>query len=228
MAMNGKSLGKERLTLIHSRVKQIAERNNYNEKDGLKVERLCEFCEYQLNERQGFKWECHPSSKEFLIKCSGVTWVCESRSMIINFKHVPWDRATLMTKEEYNKILIKILRNNDPKDAMYIIEHFNINLLNEQQHMLKATQVAECIIYPHLIPFTLKKKAFPLPPPGREEDDRWVAPCEDEINGDEYYTSAQFSKVLMKNFGNDVMDPYCMQQFRNELDNISMKELLKK
>ena len=55
MAMNGNSLGKERLTLIHSRVKQIAERNNYNEKDGLKVERLCEFCEYQLNERQGFK-----------------------------------------------------------------------------------------------------------------------------------------------------------------------------
>ena len=100
MAMNGKSLGKERLTLIHSRVKQIAERNNYNEKDGLKVEKLCEFCEYQLNERQGFKWECHPSSKEFLIKCSGVTWVCESRSMIINFKHVPWGRATLIPKKK--------------------------------------------------------------------------------------------------------------------------------
>ena len=31
----------------------------------------------------------------------------------------------------------------------------------------------------------------------------------------------------MKNFGNDVMDPYCMQQLRNELDNIRMKELLK-
>ena len=114
------------------------------------------------------------------------------------------------TKEENNKILIKILRNKDPKDSMYIIEHFNINLLNEQQHMLKATQVADCIIYPHLIPFTLKKKAFPLPLPEREEDDRWVAPCEDEINADKYYSSAQFSKVPVKNFGNDVMDPYCM------------------
>ena len=38
MAMNGKSLGKEKLTLIHSRVKQIAERNNYNENDGLKMQ----------------------------------------------------------------------------------------------------------------------------------------------------------------------------------------------
>ena len=81
-----------------------------------------------------------------------------------------------MTKHKYNEILLKIIRNNDPRDAMYIIEHFNMDLVNNHQHMLKATHVGECKIYPYLIPFTLKKKAFPVPPPGKEEDDRWVGP----------------------------------------------------
>ena len=80
MAINSKSLGKEMSTLIHSRVKHIAESNDYNEKDGCKVERLCEFCELQLNEKEGFQWDWYPSSKRFLMKCSGITWVCESRS----------------------------------------------------------------------------------------------------------------------------------------------------
>ena len=110
----------------------------------------------------------------FLMKCSGKTWVCESRSQIIKFKEVTWNRDTLMTKEKYNEILLKIITNNYSRDAMYIIEHFNMNLVNDQQHMLKAAHVAECIICPYLIPFTLKKKAFPLAPPGKEENDRWV------------------------------------------------------
>ena len=63
MSINSKSLGKERLTLIHSRVKHIAESNDYSEKDGFKVEILCEVCEFQLNEKEGFQWDCYPSSK---------------------------------------------------------------------------------------------------------------------------------------------------------------------
>ena len=55
MAMITKNLGKERWTL-HSRVKHIAESNDYNEKDGFKLERLCEF---QLNEKEGFQWDCY-------------------------------------------------------------------------------------------------------------------------------------------------------------------------
>ena len=65
-----------------------------------------------------------------------------------------------MTKKTYNEILKNIIKNNDPKDAMYIIEHFNMNLVDEQPHMLKASQVAEGIIYPYFIKFAAKNDVF--------------------------------------------------------------------
>ena len=107
---------------------------------------------------------------------------------------------------------------------MYIIEHFNMNLVNDQQHMLKANHVVECIIYLYLIPYTLRKKAFPLPPPGKEEDGRWVGPYNDQSNGDEYYTPAKFSKLLIKNYGNDLVGSYCIQYMQNELNSIRMQK----
>ena len=85
-----------------------------------------------------------------------------------------------------------------------------MNLVNDQQHMLKAAHVAECMVYPCLILFTLKKKAFPLPPPGKDEDDRCVGPYKNQSNSNEYYTPTKFSKLLIKNYGNDLVDPYSM------------------
>ena len=77
-------LGKQRLSLIHPRVKHIAKTQGYHEKQGLKIYPLCEFCEYNLNEKDGLQWDCFPHSTDILIKCSSVTSVCESRSPIIN------------------------------------------------------------------------------------------------------------------------------------------------
>ena len=83
-----------------------------------------------------------------------------------------------MTKETYNQILKSIIRNNEVKDAMHIIEHFNMHLVNEQLHMLKATQIAESNIYGHFIQYKTKTSAIPVPPQGKEFVDKWVKPHE--------------------------------------------------
>ena len=72
-----------------------------------------------------------------------------------------------MTKETYNQILKSIIRNNEVKDAMHIIEHFNMHLVSEQPHMLKATQVAESIIYGHFIQYKTKIVHFQSLPQGK-------------------------------------------------------------
>ena len=87
--------------------------------------------------------------------------------MIMNFKRITWNKSELMKKETYNQILKSIIRNNEAKDAMDIIEHFNMHLVNEQPHMLKATQVAESIIYGHFIQYKTKTGALPVPPQGK-------------------------------------------------------------
>ena len=92
--------------------------------------------------------------------------MCESQNSIVNFKMTTWNKNELMTKETYNEILKSIIKNSEAKDAMYIIEHFNMNLVNQQPHMLKATQVAESIIYPHFIQYKMKTDALPIPSPG--------------------------------------------------------------
>ena len=183
-------LGKERLSLIHLRVKLVAKMLSYHDKQGLKLNPGCIFCEDIPNERgEGIHWDAYPHSTNILIKCSS-----ESQNLIMNFRRITWNESELMTKETYNKILKSIIRNNEAKDAMYIIEHFNMHLVNEQLHMLKATQVAESIIYTHFIQYKTKTGALPVPPLGKEFVDEWVKPhesqkCDDDDDG-EYCTDA--------------------------------------
>ena len=134
--------GKERLSLIHPRVKLVAKMLGYHDKQGVKLNPVCIFCEDLLNEGgEGIHWDSYPYSTNILVKCSSESWVCESQNSIMNFKRITWNENELMTKETYNKILKSIIKNNEAKDAMYIIEYFNMNLVNEQLHMLKATKL---------------------------------------------------------------------------------------
>ena len=96
----------------------------------------------------------------------------------MNFKRITWNESELMTKETYNQILKSIIRNNEVKDAMDIIEHFNMHLVNEQPQMLKATQVAESIIYSYFIQYKTKTGTLPVPPLGKEFVNKWVKPHE--------------------------------------------------
>ena len=70
---------------------------------------------------------------------------------------------------------------------MHIIEHFNMYLVNEQLHMLKATQVAESNIYGHFIQYKTKISAIPVPPLEKEFVHKWVKPQECDDDG-EYCT----------------------------------------
>ena len=72
-------LGKERLSLIHPRVKLVAKTLGYHDKQGLKLNPLCIFCKDLLNERgEGVHWDAYPHSTDILVKCSSEGWVCES------------------------------------------------------------------------------------------------------------------------------------------------------
>ena len=61
-------LEKQRLSLIHLRVRLIAKTQGYHDKQGLKIYPLCEFCEYNLNEKDRLQWDCYPHSTDILIK----------------------------------------------------------------------------------------------------------------------------------------------------------------
>ena len=104
-------LGKERLSLIHPRVKLVAKALGYHDKQGLKLNPLCIFFEDLLNERgEGIHWDAYPHSTDILVKCSRESWVCESQNSIMNFKRITWNKSELMTKETYNQILKSIIR----------------------------------------------------------------------------------------------------------------------
>ena len=218
-------LGKERLSLIHPRVKLVAKTQGYHDRQGLKLNPPCDFCEDLLNERgeEGTHWNCYPHSTDILVKCSGESWVCESQNSIINFKKVTWNKNELMTKQTHNEILKSIIRNNEVKNAMYIIEHFNMYLVNEQLHTLKATQVAVSIIYPHFIKFHTKADVLPVPLPGKEFADEWVKPHKSEECDDEYFTAVRFSNMILSK--EDMVNMHGMKEIQNKLNKLRIHEL---
>ena len=106
---------------------------------------------------------------------------------------------------------------------MYIIKHFNVNLVDEQQHMLKATQVAEGIIYPYFIKFGMKNDVFPVPLLGVEFANQWVKLDGYKDDDDELYTLARFSKILLNK--EDMVDMHSIKDIQNELNNLRIQKL---
>ena len=83
--------------------------------------------------------------------------------------HIHWEsEGQMTTKKIYNMILMHTLKNQQPKDAAYNIEHFNLELTKKMPHLVKTTQLAEFLIYSNYIPFQLTEGIFPVPPIGEE------------------------------------------------------------
>ena len=74
----------------------------------------------------------------------------------------------MTTKKIYNMILMHILKNQQPKYAVYNIEHFNLEATKKMPHLMKTTQLAEFLIYSNYIPNPLTEGIFPVPPIGEE------------------------------------------------------------
>ena len=87
----------------------------------------------------------------------------------------------MTTKKIYKMILMHILKNQQPNDALYNIEHFNLELTKKMPHLIKTTQLAEFLIYSNYIPFQLTEGIFPVPPIGEEFTDAYVPPMKSKM-----------------------------------------------
>ena len=96
--------------------------------------------------------------------------------------HIHWEsHGQMTTKKIYNIILMHILKNQQPKVAVYNIEHFNLELTKKMSHLMKTTHLAEFLIYSNYIPFKLAEGIFPVPPFGEEYTDECVPPMKSKI-----------------------------------------------
>ena len=138
--------------------------------------------------KRGNELEVTPSCKTLFVQCSGVGWLCRARQRLINATHIHWEsEGQMTTKKIYNMILMHILNNQQPKDAVYNIEHFNLELTKKMPHLIKTTQLAEFLIYSNYIPFQLTEGIFPVPPIGEEFIDEYVPPMKSKIKYENKY-----------------------------------------
>ena len=84
-------------------------------------------------------------------------------------------------------ILMHILKNQQPKDTVYNIEHFNLELTKKMSHLMKTTQLAEFLIYSNYIPFQLTEGIFSVPPLGEEYTHEYVPPMKSKIKYENKY-----------------------------------------
>ena len=159
--------------------------------DEFKYKPLCDYCEMKLNMsggKRGNELEVTPSCKTLFVQCSGVGWLCRARQRLINMTGIHWESEVQMTtKKMYNMILVHILKNQQPKDAVYNIEHFNLGLIKKMPHLMKTTQLAEFLIYSNYILFQLTEGIFPVPPIGEEFIDAYVPPMKSKIKYEKKY-----------------------------------------
>ena len=135
-------------------------------------------------------------------------------------------------------ILMHILNNQQPKDAVYNIEHFNLELTKKMPHLIKTTQLAEFLIYSNYIPFQLTEGIFPVPPIGEEFIDEYVPPMKSKIKYENKYnelvekeeygwTQPGWKEQLTKNCKNLAKNPSPDQDFIEQiLDPIKKYETL--
>ena len=140
-SMKNLTLGEMRLLFIHTRVQYLC--LNYLDEENMdefKYKPLCDYCEMKLDMsggKKGNELEVTPSCKTLFVQCSSVGWLCRASQRLINATHIHWEsEGQMTTKKIYNMILMHILNNQQPKDAVYNIEHFNLELTKKmpQQH----------------------------------------------------------------------------------------------
>ena len=169
--MKNLTMGEMRLLFIHTRVQYLC--LNYLDEENMdefKYKPLCDYCEMKLDMsggKRGNELEVTPSCKTLFVQCSGIGWLCRARQRLINATHIHWEsEGQMTTKKIYKMILMHILKNQQPKDALYNIEHFNLELTKKMPHLIKTTQLAAFLIYSNYIPFQLTEGIFPVPPIG--------------------------------------------------------------
>ena len=242
-SMKNLTLGEMRLLFIHSRVQYLC-LNHLDEEnmDEFKYKPLCDYCEMKLDmsgRKRGNELEVTPSCKTLFVQCSGVGWLCRARQRFINATHIHWEsEGQMTTKKIYNMILMHILNNQQPKDAVYNIEHFNLELAKKMPHLIKTTQLAEFLIYSIYIPFQLTEGIFPVPPIGEEFIDEYVPPMKSKIKYENKYnelvereeygwTQPGWKEELTKNCKNLAKNPSPDQDFIEQiLDQIKKYETL--
>ena len=91
-----------------------------------------------------------------------------------------------MKKELYNGMVQNLVYGDCAKNVKYQMEHFNMNLVNQEPHMQTAAKIAESVVYTNYKPLLLKDDVFPIPPVGYEYFDmKVVAQIEDDDGEDE-------------------------------------------
>ena len=140
------TLGELRLLFIHTRVQYLC--LNYLDEenmDGFRYKPQCDYCEIKLGMsggKIGNELEVTPSCKALFVQCSGLGWLCRARQRLINMTHIHWESQDQMTtKKIYNMLLMHILKNQQPKDAVYSIEHFNLKATKKMPHLMKNNTV---------------------------------------------------------------------------------------
>ena len=191
-AMKNMTMGEMRLLFIHTRVQYLC--LNYLDEENIdefKYKLLCDYCEMILDMsggKRGNELEVTPSCKTLFGQCNDVGWLCRTRQRLINMTHIHWEsEGQMTTKKIYNMILMHILNNQQPKDAVYNTEHFSLELTKKMPHLVKTTQLAEFLIYSNYIPFQLTEGIFPVPPIGEEFTDAHVPPMKSKIKYENKY-----------------------------------------
>ena len=191
-AMKNMTKGEMRLLFIHTRVQYIC--LNYLDEENMdefKYKPLCDYCEMKLDMSGGKRsneLKVTPSCKALFVQCSGVGWLCRARQRLINMTHIHWEsEGQMTTKKIYNMILMHILKNQQPKDAVYNIEYFNLELTKKMPHLMKTTQLSEFLIYSNYIPFQLTEGIFLVPPIGEEFTDAYIPPIKSKIKYENKY-----------------------------------------
>ena len=73
-----------------------------------------------------------------------------------------------MNRELYNGMGQNLVYGDCAKNVIYQMEHFNMNLVNQQPHMQTAAKIAEYVVHTNYKPHLLKDDVFPIPPVGYE------------------------------------------------------------
>ena len=209
--------------------------------DEFKYKPLCDYCEMKLDMsggKRGNELEVAPRCKTLFVQCSGVGWLCRARQRLINATHIHWESEGQMTIKKIYKILMHILKNQQPKDVLYNIEHFNLELTKKMPHLIKTTQLTEFLIYSNYIPFQLTEGIFPVPPVGEEFTDAYVPPMKSKmkyknknnelVETEEYgWIQPGWKEELTKNYKNLAENPSPEQHFIEQiLDQIKKYETL--
>ena len=201
-SMKNKTLGEMMLLFMHSRVEYLCLNDlDDDNMDEFQYKPLCDYCEMKLDMSGGNKGnelEVTPSCRALFVQCSGVGWLYRDRQRLINMTHIHWEsHGQMTTKRIYNMILMHILKNQQTKDAVYNIEHFNLELTKKMPHLMKTTQLAEFLISSNYIPFQFTEGIFPVSPFGEEYTEyksSLVPPMKSKIKYEN-----MFGKIVEKN-----------------------------